>query len=32
MSFRDDGKVYLEVGVNEVVSKEDDNPNIPYGA
>ncbi|MGV0577834.1 3-keto-5-aminohexanoate cleavage protein [Mycolicibacterium elephantis] len=31
MSFRDDGKVYLEVGVNEVVSK-DDNPNVPYGA
>lgn len=31
MSFRDDGKVYIEVGVNEVVSK-DDNPNVPYGA
>ncbi len=31
VSFRDQGKVYLEVGVNEVVSKED-NPNVPYGA
>lgn len=31
MSFRDDGKVYLEVGINEVVGK-DDNPNVPYGA
>jgi len=31
MSFRDDGKVYLEVGVNEDVSK-DENPNVPYGA
>jgi 3-keto-5-aminohexanoate cleavage enzyme len=31
MSLRDDGKVYLEVGVNEVVGK-DDNPNVPYGA
>lgn len=31
MSFRDDGKVYLEVGVNEVVSKND-NPNVPYSA
>lgn len=31
MSFRDDGKVYLEVGVNEVVDK-DDNPNVPYDA
>ncbi|MGW8815588.1 3-keto-5-aminohexanoate cleavage protein [Gordonia terrae] len=31
MSFRDEGKVYLEVGVNEVVSK-DDNPNVPYSA
>lgn len=31
MSLRDDGKVYLEVGVNEVVGKED-NPNVPYGA
>ncbi|GJO38616.1 hypothetical protein NJB1604_06070 [Mycobacterium marinum] len=31
MSFRDDGKVYLEVGVNEEVSK-DENPNVPYGA
>lgn len=30
-SFRNQGKVYLEVGVNEVVSKED-NPNVPYGA
>lgn len=31
MSFRDDGKVYLEVGVNETASK-DENPNVPYGA
>ncbi len=31
MSFRDEGTVYLEVGVNEVVSK-DYNPNVPYGA
>jgi 3-keto-5-aminohexanoate cleavage enzyme len=31
MGFRDDRKVYLEVGVNEVVGK-DDNPNVPYGA
>ncbi|WP_433598217.1 3-keto-5-aminohexanoate cleavage protein [Nocardia sp. CA-135953] len=31
MSLHDDGKVYLEVGVNEVVSKQD-NPNVPYGA
>lgn len=31
MSLHDDGKVYLEVGVNEVVSK-DDNPNVPYTA
>lgn len=31
MSFRDDGRVYLEVGVNEEVSK-DENPNVPYGA
>ncbi|MGH3556147.1 MAG: 3-keto-5-aminohexanoate cleavage protein [Mycobacterium sp.] len=31
MSFRDDGLVYLEVGINEVVTKED-NPNVPYGA
>jgi uncharacterized protein (DUF849 family)/ferredoxin len=31
MSFRDDGKVYLEVGVNEDASK-DQNPNVPYGA
>ncbi|OBF11188.1 3-keto-5-aminohexanoate cleavage protein [Mycobacterium sp. 852002-10029_SCH5224772] len=31
MSFRDDGKVYLEVGVNEDASK-DENPNVPYGA
>jgi len=31
MSFHDEGKVYLEVGVNEVVSK-DDNPNVPYNA
>ncbi len=31
MSFRDDGKVYLEVGVNEDVSK-DENSNVPYGA
>jgi ferredoxin/uncharacterized protein (DUF849 family) len=31
MSFRDDGKVYLEVGINEDVSK-DENPNVPYGA
>jgi 3-keto-5-aminohexanoate cleavage enzyme len=31
MSFRDDGKVYLEVGVNEDVTK-DENPNVPYGA
>lgn len=31
MSFRDDGKVYLEVGVNGEASK-DENPNVPYGA
>ena len=31
MSFRDDGKVYLEVGVNEDASK-DENQNVPYGA
>ncbi|SRX93813.1 hypothetical protein [Sphingomonas wittichii RW1] [Mycobacterium shimoidei] len=31
MSFRDDGKVYLEVGINEAASKEE-NPNVPYGA
>lgn len=31
MSFRGDGKVYLEVEVNEEVSK-DENPNVPYGA
>lgn len=31
MSFRDDDKVYLEVGVNEGASK-DENPNVPYGA
>jgi ferredoxin/uncharacterized protein (DUF849 family) len=31
MSFRDDGKVYLEVGLNEDASK-DENPNVPYGA
>lgn len=31
MSFRDDGKAYLEVGVNEEVTK-DQNPNVPYGA
>lgn len=31
MSFRDEGKVYLEVGVNEDASK-DENPNVPYGA
>lgn len=31
MSFRDDGKVYLEVGVNGVAGK-DENPNVPYGA
>jgi uncharacterized protein (DUF849 family)/ferredoxin len=31
MSFRDDGKVYLEVGVNGEVSK-DENPNVPYGS
>lgn len=31
MSFRDDGKVYLEVGVNGEATK-DENPNVPYGA
>jgi uncharacterized protein (DUF849 family) len=31
VSLLDDGKVYLEVGINEVVTK-DDNPNVPYGA
>jgi uncharacterized protein (DUF849 family) len=31
MSFRDQGKVFIEVGVNELVSK-DDNPHVPYGA
>ncbi|MGV0036946.1 3-keto-5-aminohexanoate cleavage protein [Mycobacterium colombiense] len=31
MSFRDEDKVYLEVGVNEDVTK-DENPNVPYGA
>lgn len=31
MSFRDDGKVYLEVGVNGEASK-DENPHVPYGA
>jgi uncharacterized protein (DUF849 family)/ferredoxin len=31
MSFRDDDRVYLEVGLNEDVSK-DENPNVPYGA
>ncbi|BBY37939.1 hypothetical protein MMAN_20730 [Mycobacterium mantenii] len=30
MSFRDDGRVHLEVGVNEGASK-DENPNVPYG-
>lgn len=31
VSFRDDGKVYLEVSVNGEASK-DENPNVPYGA
>jgi hypothetical protein len=31
VTLLDDGKVYLEVGINEVVTK-DDNPNVPYGA
>lgn len=31
MALRDEGKVYIEAGVNEVVSK-DDNPHVPYGA
>lgn len=31
MSFRDDGRVYLEVGVNELADK-DENPHVPYGA
>lgn len=31
MSFRDDGKVYLEVGANGEAGK-DENPNVPYGA
>lgn len=30
MSFRLGGKVYLEVGVNEEASR-DENPNVPYG-
>ena len=30
MALRDQGKVYIEVGVNEVASKAT-NPNIPYG-
>lgn len=31
MGFRDDGKVYLEVGVNGRADKQQ-NPNVPYGA
>ncbi len=31
MALSDEGKVYIEAGVNEVVTK-DDNPNVPYGA
>lgn len=31
MSFHDDGKVYLEVGINGMAGK-DENPNVPYGA
>lgn len=31
MSFRDDGRVYLEAGINGKASKEL-NPNVPYGA
>ena len=31
MSFRDDSKVCLEVGINEEATK-DENPNVPYGA
>ncbi|MCV7380803.1 3-keto-5-aminohexanoate cleavage protein [Mycobacterium alsense] len=31
MSFRDDGKVYLEVGLNEDASKHE-NPHVPHGA
>lgn len=30
MSFCDDGRAYLEVGINEEVTK-DENPNVPYG-